>query len=311
MNSSISVIVPAYNAVAHIERCIRSITTQTLHDIEILCIDDGSVDDTWQILDILARQDRRIRVLRHEKNLGLSEARNTGIRNAGGSYIASVDSDDYILPTMLERLWASTDGGTVDVVECGFQQVDPDGNVVSRYAPRDVFLDNLDREIDLFSSMKNAFWNKLWRKDLFTENGVWFPAGLHYQDLATTPRLLAHAKRMRIISDELYVYVLRENSTTSSYSAKHIMDYFRCFDVLIDFLQAENLAEKYQDKFLEFANSNLHYHAGNVLASNLSSADKEQYLRHMLMMKTGFFLRREELRTLHQDALLKLMLTNN
>lgn len=310
MHPLISVIVPAYNAAVNVERCIRSITSQTLHDIEILCIDDGSMDDTRQILATMASQDHRVRVIHHERNFGASEARNTGIRHANGSHIASVDSDDHILPTMLERLWVSADRGTIDVVECGFQQVDPDGHVIHRYAPRDAYLDNYKRQIDIFSSMKVAFWNKLWRKDLFTKSGVSFPSGLYFEDLATTPRLLAHAKRMRLISDVLYMYVVREKSTTTSYSAKHIIDYFKCFDVLMDFLHDENLAEKYQDKFLEFTNSNLHYHAGNVLASPMPSADKQQYLRHMLMLKTGFFSRWEELRALHQDALLKLMLTN-
>ena len=99
----ISVIVPVYNCAPYVERCIRSILEQTYSNLEIICVDDGSSDDSGKILDVLACEDARIRVI-HQKNTGASAARNAGIDVATGELITFVDSDDAIEPDMYETL---------------------------------------------------------------------------------------------------------------------------------------------------------------------------------------------------------------
>ncbi len=132
-NPFLSVIVPTYNIADYIQRCIDSITNQTFKDLEIIIVDDGSTDATGTLCDELAVNDSRIRVF-HKENGGSSSARNLGIDNARGSYLAFVDSDDYIEPDMYELLVAGiTADGTGDahkIVQIGRNEIDEQGNLL-------------------------------------------------------------------------------------------------------------------------------------------------------------------------------------
>ena len=124
----ISVIVPVYNCAPYVERCIRSILEQTYSNLEVICIDDGSTDDSGKILDVLACEDARIRVI-HQKNAGASAARNAGIDIATGELITFVDSDDAIEPDMYETLIPHFADENVDIVHCGYKRIRLDGSV--------------------------------------------------------------------------------------------------------------------------------------------------------------------------------------
>ena len=115
----ISIIVPVYNVEQYINRCIDSLLGQTLKDIEIILVDDGSPDQCPQICDEYARKDSRIKVI-HKKNNGLGYARNSGLELATGEYIAFVDSDDYVNINMYEKLYNETINNNFDIVYCGF-----------------------------------------------------------------------------------------------------------------------------------------------------------------------------------------------
>lgn len=122
----ISVIVPVYNCAPYVERCIRSIMAQTYTDLEIICVDDGSSDNSGKILDSLAEEDSRIRVI-HQKNAGVSAARNTGLDAASGELITFVDSDDALELDMYKTLLPYFDDPNVDIVHCGYKRVYLDG----------------------------------------------------------------------------------------------------------------------------------------------------------------------------------------
>lgn len=123
----ISVIVPVYNCGDYIERCIRSIMSQTYTDLEIICVDDGSSDRSGEMLDTLALEDPRIRVI-HQENGGASAARNTGIDLATGEIITFVDSDDAVEPDMYETLLSHFADKNVDIVHCGYKRMYLDGS---------------------------------------------------------------------------------------------------------------------------------------------------------------------------------------
>ena len=131
MNPKISVIIPIYNVEEYLDKCLNSVRNQTLKDIEIICVDDCSPDDSYLIVERHAAEDSRISLIRHEKNLGLGGARNTAIRASKADYIASVDSDDYMSLNMLEVLWDASNNGWFDIVGCGYSRVDGDGNILS------------------------------------------------------------------------------------------------------------------------------------------------------------------------------------
>lgn len=301
----ISVIIPIYDVEEYIDRCLTSVRNQTLHDIEIICVDDCSPDQSYKIVQRHAFEDSRIQLVRHTNNLGLGGARNTAIRIAKGEYIASVDSDDYMLPNMLERLWNETENSWYDVVCCGFNRVDEKGNIIQFQKYPAKILINDDNDINIFSALNPAFWNKLWRTSLFTDNNIFFPVHMYFEDMPITPSLLSKARYIKVIEDRLYQYFIRQASITTSYSPKHIIDYFNGFELLLKFLDENQLTKHYQKEFIAYVNSNLRFHSDNLVGSGMRKSDLEQYLRNMLLLKIGFLENREILKTKNLGELLE------
>lgn len=307
MSVKISVIVPVYKTEKYLDKCLNSIRAQTFKDIEIICVDDCSPDQSYKIVQRHASEDSRIKLIRHKENLGLGGARNTAIRSAKADYIASVDSDDYIHPEMMECLWSAAEDGKFDVVTCGFDTVDANGKVIATQAHKSRILVNEKNDINIFSNVSPSFWNKLWRKSLFTDNEIYFPQFVYYQDSATTPRILAKSKNIRIIDDRLYFYLERDNSATYTYSSKHLIDYFKVFDVLNDFLVKNNLMGRYRNEFLDYIDRGVRFHSKNVLKSSMEEAQLRQYLRHFLMLKIGFLELNGFVGSKDQDRLVELL----
>lgn len=133
----ISVIVPVYNVEQYLAECISSILSQTFTDFELLLVDDGSPDRCGEICDEYAGKDKRVRVF-HQENAGLSCARNKGLEHASGTYIAFVDSDDYVTSTYLQELYASlpADKSQRGTVICGFDKLFPDGSLHTVHVPQ-------------------------------------------------------------------------------------------------------------------------------------------------------------------------------
>ena len=123
MKPLISVIVPVYNIIEYLPRCVHSITSQTYENLELLLVDDGSTDGTGELCDRLAAEDGRIRVF-HKENGGSSSARNLGISQAKGEYLGFVDSDDYVEPDMYERLYGGICEYQVKVAQIGRDEID-------------------------------------------------------------------------------------------------------------------------------------------------------------------------------------------
>ena len=210
----ISVIVAAYNIEKYIERGVRSICEQTYRNLEIIVVDDGSVDGTGRILDELAGTDARIQVI-HRENGGLARARNTGIARARGNYIGFVDGDDWIDPDMYEKLFSAMRDKQADLAVCRYRQISRtrtlDGSV-----DRAVLFEGQEalaayvEEREEFA-IQNAAWNKLYRKELLSGN--LFPEGRWYEDIVFATEALARAERCIYLDIALYNYIIdREGS---------------------------------------------------------------------------------------------------
>ncbi|KEO96651.1 hypothetical protein EH32_10525 [Erythrobacter litoralis] len=273
---------------------------------EVICIDDCTPDGSAAIVEQYVRKDPRVRSIKHETNLGLGGARNSGIRAAQADFIASVDSDDSMKPTMLEVLWEASENGFYDIVVCGFDRVDEAGTVLSTQHSGDKTIVN-DGDIDIFNAMNPAFWNKLWRKSLFTEHDIWFPEHLYYQDTATTPRILTKARHLRFIQDSLYNYLVRPDSISTTASPKHLIDYFKVFDLILSFLEDEGIDDKFFDSFLDYIDRGIAHHAHMGAMQGLSDEDQTQYLRHLLAFKTGYIEHRALVRQKSKSELLPLL----
>lgn len=209
----ISIIVPIYNVEQYLPRCIESIINQTHKNLEIILVDDESPDNCGKICDEYKEQDARIKVI-HQKNRGLSGARNAGIDIARGEYIGFVDSDDYIEPTMYETLYHDIKKFDAGLSICSRYYEFEDGKRVERY--------KLDKDIKVYtgkeaivemnnySSFDMSAWDKLYKRELFTE--IRFPEGKLSEDFFIMHRLLDEAQVVTFNPSPLYIYVQRNNS---------------------------------------------------------------------------------------------------
>lgn len=209
----ISIIVPVYNVKEYLDKCIYSIINQTYRNIEIILIDDGSTDGSSDICKKYLGIDDRIIYL-YKENGGQASARNMGLDICRGEYIGFVDSDDWILPNMYERLMGVMQENDVDIVMCNNYK---DCIEISRNTPGKMRIYSKKEFMPLALTDKinaNPF-DKLYKRHIF--NGIKFPLGICAEDLAIIHLIMNNAESLAVISDRLYVYdTIRGNSTTNS-----------------------------------------------------------------------------------------------
>lgn len=211
----ISVIVPVYNSINCLERCVRSICAQTYSEIEILLIDDGSTDGTDKLCERLAAEDARIRTY-HKKNGGASSARNVGLRIAEGEYFGFVDSDDYIEPYVYERMMRALEEGGYFAAQISRDEVDEEGERLPDicippekewFCDSETFLKEL-----LLHRGDCSFCTKLFPREVFA--GRRFPEGRLNEDFSLFVEILQQIPGVFILPEQGYHVVCRQDSTT-------------------------------------------------------------------------------------------------
>ena len=179
----VSVVVPIYNVEKYLGRCLESLVNQTFQNIEIICVNDGSPDQSQKIVDEYYKKYPHLIKSLIKENGGLGDARNYGLAHASGKYICFIDSDDWVELDMIEKMYQNAVENDSDIVCCGLRRIDEKGNVLSReqlnlkneYTPREAMI-----------TLAPAAWNKLYRKSLFDETNIKYPVGVWYEDLPTT-----------------------------------------------------------------------------------------------------------------------------
>ena len=207
-NTLVSIVIPVYNVEDFVERCLSSVYLQSYNNIEIIVVDDGSTDGSGAICDDFAKGKKNIRVF-HNKNKGLSFARNFGIKKAKGELIALVDSDDFVKNNFVEKMVESLVRDNSNLVICGFDQEKPERGILSG---REATIKLLVKQ----ENLEVVAWNKIYEKDLFVENDIWYPVGKKSEDSLTTYKLLSRAKKVSYVPDILYMYTKRSDSIMST-----------------------------------------------------------------------------------------------
>ena len=240
----VSVIVPVYNVEKYLDKCLKGLVNQTLKDIEIIVVNDGSPDNSQDIIDKYVKKYKNVKSYK-KKNGGLSDARNYGLKKANGEYIAFVDSDDYVSNDMYKEMYNKAIAGNFDIVVCDLNYV-YDEKIVKCSS-------NVNEDTnDIKKIMLNIYpvaWNKIYKKDLFTK-GVEFKKGIWFEDVEFLYRLLPHVNNIGVVKGEFYQYVQREGSITNTKSKK-LYDYIDNWNGVIDYYKDNNLYEDYK-KELEY-----------------------------------------------------------
>ena len=222
----ISVIVPVYNVEAYLEKCLDSILAQTFQDFDLILVDDGSTDRSGFICDsyksICYSQSISCKVI-HQKNGGLSAARNTGIdwamSHSNSSWLSFIDSDDYIQDIFLEKLYYTCIHTESDICMCDFSSVDEDGKCTetSHDFPVGIYESKHDFFELLYDNWRTVVaWNKIYRKALF--NSIRYDVGKLHEDEFIIHKLLGKCNRIAYINDSLYMYLSRKGSIVQSES---------------------------------------------------------------------------------------------
>lgn len=209
----ISIVVPVYKVEKYLNRCVDSILKQTYPNLEIILVDDESPDACGDICDRYAQADSRIRVI-HQKNKGLSGARNAGIGIATGDYIGFVDSDDYIAENMYESMLTNMLQNDAQIAICGRYYEFEDGKRMVRYKEeiKTTVMTNVEAIIRMnsFSSFDMAAWDKLYKRELF--EGIRYPEGKLSEDYYVIYKLFDRTQKVVFNPEPLYFYVQRKNS---------------------------------------------------------------------------------------------------
>ena len=232
----ISVIIPAYNAEDYLKNCVESVRKQTFQDWELLIIDDGSRDRTRAICDECAAADDRIRVF-HKKNGGVSSARNLGLREAKGDYIAFLDVDDRFEFRCLETLWSALEQSGADTAACAHLNLRPGGEKwPEKVLPAGVYDARGIREgivypllgDRLIPPLFNGYiWRYLYSAEIIRKNKIAFE-GAYLEDELFLMEYFCHAEKLVVTEEPLYRYFLNPDSATHKYMAD-FMDVFSRF----------------------------------------------------------------------------------
>jgi glycosyltransferase involved in cell wall biosynthesis len=251
---SISIIVPIWNTEKYLERCLTSLTNQTKNDIEIICVNDGSPDNSLEIINGFAKKDSRIKIINQE-NRGVAVARNVGLKNATGKYIMWCDSDDEFTLDMCDKMFTAIEKYNVDMVACAMQVVTD--NVDSKLGA------GVEEYLRLkFSGKQEVTWNhivhtdvslpsKIMKKSLIDKYKMHFPAGLHFEDAHFLDQYFTVSKNVYYLNEKLYNYHRNNDSIMSrSFKKSNVsLDYIKIIPETYTYLKKNNLFEKYNDFF--------------------------------------------------------------
>ena len=264
----VSVIIPCHNAEKYLAQCLDSVSAQTLKDIEIICVDDGSTDSTPAILQQYAQNDSRFHVLIQEnKNAG--NARNNGLRIARGEYLSFLDADDFFEPDMLEKMAQSADQYQADFTVCHSDRYLMDEKQLSPapWVVQDIhippYMPFSYRQLtqNVFRVFIGWAWDKLYRRQFVEQNGLWFQEQRTTNDLLFVYAALVLAKRITVVDG---VYVHQRRGSNESLSVTREKSWHCFYDALIALRQQLIDADLFWELERDYINYAVHFTLWNL-----------------------------------------------
>ena len=273
----VSVVIPVYNVEKYIEECLDSVINQTLTDIEIICINDGSTDKSLDILKRYAKEDNRIIIL-NESNNGAGFSRKKGLNIAKGKFVSFVDSDDYLDEKCLELAYNNGINNNSDIV---FFKIKSFNSIekTERFDPRFDLSTYFDKNTDfnsfvfdyhlvkpiVFNSF-TSIWSRMFKRDFLIDNDFYFPKKLSFNDIPLHVQSLLSAKKISFVNENLYNYrLINDNSiTVKSHKSDKVYDIFKISEFLEDYLLSNNLLEEFKIEFIKFKLSHYTFHLNKI-----------------------------------------------
>ena len=266
----VSVIVPVYNVESYLDKCLNTLVKQTLQEIEIIIVNDGSKDNSEKIIEkYLKKYPEKIKYIK-KANGGLSSARNEGLKYASGEYIGFVDSDDYVSLNTFNLMYKKAKEKNFDLVVCNLNYVyETKTKMVSAGLDKD--LENEDEVKKNIVFLYPAVWNKLYKKEIL--DSLKFKEGIWYEDVEFNFRVYPRVKSIGYVDKPLIQYVQRESSISKTID-KRLFNYIDNFNGLIRYYQDNNLYNKY---YFELEYSYVRYLYATFIKQLSYTNDKELF----------------------------------
>ena len=243
--TKLSIIVPVYNVEKYLPKCLESLIKQTLKDIEIICVNDGSMDNSLAILKEFASKDSRIRIIDNQHQ-GVAKTRNTGIEQSTGEYIGFVDSDDYIDIDFFEKLYNSATKSNSDIAIASILKHKNFFNIYNAKYTKEETAITIQDKIKLCEDKKHFFfyaWNKIYHSGFIKENNIKFSEGQIYEDVMFAIKALYYSNKIISVYGTKYHYIEHENSLTKSKdkTGEKEQDLVKAYSELQEFCNSKNI----------------------------------------------------------------------
>ena len=281
----VSVIVPCYNVERFLHECLDSILNQSLKEIEIICIDDGSTDKTIEILDTYTKKDSRLTYITQE-NQYAGVARNKGMEIARGKYLSFLDSDDFFEPIMLEEMYHQCEKDTADFCITGGATYDMSTNEVTyKYKvrheklPSKIPFSYKDIPNDIFSASFIAPWSKLYKKSFIDKNKLQFQALQRSNDYFFTQSAMVLANRITIVDRCLFTYRIGTSTSLVETMDQNPFCFYKANKALYDLLQEHSIYEDVKKSFKRSALSGAH-HALSMLKTKEAWLEVANFIKN-------------------------------
>ena len=281
----LSIIVPVYGVEKYIDKCLNSLVKQSLKEIEIIVVNDGTKDNSQKIIDkYVKKYPDKIKSYIKE-NGGQGSARNYGLKKAMGEYIGYVDSDDFVEKDMYKKLYNKAKENNYDIVVCGNYNVSED------YQNKniDTFINNYNTDLEKIFFGKMAVWNKIYKRDILIKNKLEFKEKVWYEDLAFTLKAIMNSNTFAFIDEPLYDYLIREGSTMNNSNVQRNLEILDAFNDILSYIQ-HNKKEEYFSKIEFLAIDHIYISAiVRVLKADADDKVKRETINKLIdYMNTSF-----------------------
>lgn len=262
----LSIIIPVYNTIEYLSRCVESVIKNIGIDKEIILVDDGSTDGSGKLCDTYSSRYHNIKTI-HIKNSGPASAKNRGLDIATGKYVAMIDSDDEVEPQMFVKMLEEAKMNEADIVCCNYKERLPNGEMkLFDYTEKTYLFDNYlgIRNFLMKEKIHTQCWTKIYRRDLIEQNNIRNIEGLKTdEDFIFNINCFVHSSKTCVIDSPLYIYTIRETSLSKDYFNKDINAYID--NRLLHFDIVDKLIDEYAPKNKEHAIFSRLYYSNELL----------------------------------------------
>lgn len=284
----VSVVVPVYNTEKYLRKCLDSLVNQTLEELEVIVVDDGSTDGSADLLDEYRKQYPDSFFVFRKENGGQGIARNIGVEKCSGDYIGFMDSDDYLELDMYENLYEMAVAENADLVECKYRYVRCENDIEEEL---DTYgcVRAYKNQKDMFLNPLVSPWNKLYKRDVFERSGSLFTEGVIYEDTAFFIKQIPFIEKSAYLEEAFVTHILRGSSTMSINKSKRVGDIFEVLKDILTFYEKRGIKEKYEKELEYFCVKILLCSSLERISKVKDKKLKKQFLRETNRMLSDYF----------------------